>query len=713
VTVGLDEHFRSTVASWPAPAPPAGKPDERLDHDLGRLFEAQALSRHLDFVARDLHAQGEGFYTIGSAGHESNAAVALALRPDDPALLHYRSGGFYCARAAQVSGVDPVRDVLHGLTASVRDPITGGRHKVFGHPALHVIPQTSTIASHLPRAVGVAFGIHRARRIGVTTPWPDDAVVVASLGDASINHSTAVGALNAAGHAVHQRLPLPLLVVVEDNGWGISVPSPPGWVEEALSSRPGFEYVAADGADALDTLTVATEAAQWVRSERKPVLLHLRTVRYLGHAGSDAELGYRRERDVVADYERDPLLGTARALVDAGWSPGAVLARYEAARSRVAGAARDAVPADRLESAADVMRPLDRRTRAAHLAAADDRKASFPRGLPEEAGPLTLAQSVNAALTDVLAACPQAIVLGEDVGTKGGVYGVTLGLQKTFGAARVFDTPLDEQTILGLALGASLAGLLPIAEIQYLAYLHNAEDQLRGEAATLQFFSDGQYANGMVVRIASLASLKGFGGHFHNDNAIGVLRDIPGILVACPSSAAEAPALLRTLAGLAVGEGRVGVLLEPTALYHDKDEAAPYAAPEAWRPGKSDRETGRLHWGGREVLVVTFGNGVAMARRAAERAGVEATVFDLRWLVPLPVLHLLSVVAAFPAVLVVDETRRSGGVSEGVVTALVEGGYGGRIARVTAEDSFVPLGPAAAHVVLTEDDVVAALSSLV
>ena len=703
VTAGLDEHFRSNVASW-SPADPATSDDR-----LARLFEAQALSRHLDFAARDLHARGEGFYTIASAGHESNAAVALALRPDDPALLHYRSGGFYCARAAQVSGIDPVRDVLHGLTASRKDPVSGGRHKVFGHPGLHIIPQTSTIASHLPRAVGLAFGIHRAARLGVATPWPEDAVVVTSLGDASINHSTAVGALNAAGHAAHQKVPLPLLVVCEDNGWGISVPSPPGWVEDALSSRPGFEYVVVDGADALATLTAATSAADWVRSTRTPVILHLRTVRFLGHAGSDAELGYRREKDLLADQERDPLLGTARALLDAGWSRGAVLARYEAARDRVAAAVRDAVPADRLGSAEEVMRPLERHTRASHVAAADDRKASFPRGLPEENGPLTLAQSVNAALTDVLAACPQAIVLGQDVGAKGGVYGVTLGLQKTFGAARVFDTPLDEQTVLGLALGTALTGLLPIAEIQYLAYLHNAEDQLRGEAATLGFFSDGQYANGLVVRVASLASLKGFGGHFHNDNAIGVLRDIPGIVVACPSSAAEAPELLRTLAGLAIGEGRVGVLLEPTALYHDKDEAAPYAAPDDWR---SDREMGRLHWGGRKVLVVTFGNGVGMSRRAAERAGVDVTIFDLRWLVPLPVLHLLSVVAAFPNVLVVDETRRSGGVSEGVVTALVEGGYAGRIARVTAEDSFVPLGPAAAHVVLTEDDVVAALSSL-
>jgi 2-oxoisovalerate dehydrogenase E1 component len=704
-TSALDEHFRTAVAALAAePGGTGGDADV-----LARLFEAQVLSRHLDFVARDLSARGEGFYTIGSAGHESNAAVALALRPDDPALLHYRSGGFYCARAAQVRGTDPVRDVLLGLTASRQEPITGGRHKVFGNAALHVIPQTSTIASHLPRAVGLAFALHRAPRIGVPTPWPEDAVVVASLGDASINHSTAAGAFNAAGLATRQGMPLPLLVVCEDNGWGISVPTPPGWVEAALSSRPGFSYLAVDGADANATLAAAREAANLVRSKRRPAFLHLRTVRFLGHAGSDAELGYRRERDVAADYALDPLLGTARALVDAGWSPGAVLARYESARSRVNSTAAGLLPVDRLASAAEVMRPVDRITRTSHVRAAEDRKASFPRGLPEENGPLTLAQSMNAALTDLLAACPEAVVLGEDVGAKGGVYGVTLGLQKTFGAARVFDTPLDEQTVLGLALGTSLAGLLPIAEIQYLAYLHNAEDQLRGEAATLGFFSNGQYTNGMVVRVASLASLKGFGGHFHNDNAIGVLRDIPGIVVACASSAGEAPELLRTLAGLAIGEGRVGVLLEPIALYHDKDEAAPYAAPERWR---SDREMGRLHWGGRDVLVVTFGNGVGLARRAAERAGVAATIFDLRWLAPLPVLHLLSVVAAFPRVLVVDETRRSGGVSEGLVTALVEGGYAGSVTRVTAEDSFVPLGPAAAHVVLTEDDIVAALTAL-
>ena len=187
----LDAAFRAAIdalrpADDPTPATTVDDPELALDY-----FRAQLRSRHLDFAARRLQSIGEGFYTIGSAGHESNAAVALAMRPTDPALLHYRSGAFYCARAGQVTAHDPVADIVASVTASVSDPISGGRHKVFGHPGLHVIPQTSTIASHLPRAVGLAFALHRSRRIGMPSPWPADAVVVASLGDASLNHSTA------------------------------------------------------------------------------------------------------------------------------------------------------------------------------------------------------------------------------------------------------------------------------------------------------------------------------------------------------------------------------------------------------------------------------------------------------------------------------------------------------------------------------------------
>ena len=167
--------------------------------------------------------------------------------------------------------------------------------------------------------------------------------------------------------------------------------------------------------------------------------------------------------------------------------------------------------------------------------------------------------------------CPELLVFGEDVAVKGGVYGVTRGLRGRFGAQRVFDTLLDEQTILGVALGSALAGFVPMPEIQYLAYLHNAEDQLRGEAASLPFFSDGQYRNGMVVRIAGLAYQRGFGGHFHNDNSVAVLRDIPGLVLAVPSHPADAPGILRTCVELAQRDGRVCVVLEPIALYHARD----------------------------------------------------------------------------------------------------------------------------------------------
>ena len=275
--------------------------------ELADVFDAQLDSRHLDHTARWLRAQGLGFYTIGSAGHEANALVATALRPTDPALLHYRSGGFYLARARQVPGHDGVRDVLLGLLASADEPIAGGRHKVFGHVGLAVLPQTSTIASHLPRAMGVAFAIGRARRLGVEARWPADAIAVTSFGDASLNHSTAQGALNAASYTAHQGMAMPLLFVCEDNGWGISVPTPAGWVEASLAHRPDLRYERVDGTDPIAVHDVAEDLADWVRSRRRPALLHLPTVRYGGHAGTDVESGYRSR----GEHPCGPVAGSA------------------------------------------------------------------------------------------------------------------------------------------------------------------------------------------------------------------------------------------------------------------------------------------------------------------------------------------------------------------------------------------------------------------
>jgi 2-oxoisovalerate dehydrogenase E1 component len=695
---------------------------------LRNLYTAQVQSRVLDHTARWLRGSGRGFYTIGSAGHESNAAVAAALRVTDPALLHYRSGGFYCARALQRPGHDGVRDVLAGLLAMADEPISGGRHKVFGHHDLAIIPQTSTIASHLPRALGVAFAIGRARRLGLESAWPADALAVCSFGDASANHSTAQGAINAACYTSHSGIPVPLLFVCEDNGWGISVPTPKGWIEATFASRPGLRYVQVDGTDPLAVHDATAELAEHIRATGKPGLLHLRTVRYMGHAGTDVEAGYRNAAGIRRDYELDPILGTARALAAAGGSPAELVDDYLTTREHVRKLADDLANERKLETAEQVMVPLSPRRPDAVAAlaatpASAEQRAAFGSSLPEHEGGLTLAESINRALADVLAAHPGALVFGEDVGVKGGVYGLTRGLQKKFGAARVFDSLLDEQSILGLGLGAAVSGMLPIPEIQYLAYLHNAEDQIRGEAASLSFFSNGQYRNPMVVRVAGLAYQKGFGGHFHNDNAVAVLRDIPGLVVASPGHPSDAAPMLRTLAAAALTDGTVSVFLEPIALYHTRDLfdagdgvwTAPYQPPEAWADHHVPIGSGRLVREGDDVLIVTWANGLFLSLRAARRLaadGISCRVYDLRWLAPLPIDEVLAHARDIGRVLVVDETRRSGGVGEGVIAGLVEGGYTGAISRVAAHDSFIPLADAANLVLVSEDDVVEAAHAL-
>ena len=741
----LDERFRAVVGTLEAPAVQRD-PDEPVRDGTRltgaqalRLFDAQLTSRHLDLAARWLRGFGEGFYTIGSAGHEGNAAVAAALRPTDPALLHYRSGGFYCARAAQVPGTEPMRDVLRGLVASASEPIAGGRHKVFGNADLEIIPTTSTIASHLPRAVGVGFAIERSRRLGTAEPaWPGDAVVVCSFGDASINHASATAAFNTTGWCEHAGLRLPVLFVCEDNGLGLSVRSPEGWVAAALSSRPGLRYFAADGCDLAAAFDVATEAAGWVRRARRPAVLHLSTVRLMGHAGADAEQGYRTPAELARDLERDPLLVTARLLVEAGVATATeLLGRYDEIGWQVRKTAEDVIGEPKLASAKDVVAPLAprrpgrvARAVADAAAAAGDgasprRAAAFAGRLPEDAGPLTLAQAINATLTDALAVWPQAFVYGEDVAGKGGVYGVTKGLRERFGAGQVFDTVLDETSILGLGLGAGLAGMLPIPEIQYLAYLHNAEDQLRGEAATMSFFSSGAYRNPLVVRIAGLAYQEGFGGHFHNDNAVGVLRDIPGLIIACPARPDDAAALLRTCLAAALTDGSVCAYLEPIALYHTRDLhgqgdagwMAGYPPPSAWAEAHVPVGRARVDvvGSGTDLTIITFGNGVRMSLRAAAvlaGRGVGIRIVDLRWLAPLPVADIMREAAATGRVLIVDETRRSGGVGEGVLAALVDGGYVGSARRVASVDSFVPLGPAARYVLVSEESIIEGATAL-
>src|SRR4051812_5952762 len=259
------------------------------DVGLGReemveLFYSQAASRQMDRLSRRLQARGEGFYTIGSSGHENNAAVAAALRLGDMAFLHYRSNAFQIHRSKQLPGQTPLWDMLLSFAASAEDPISGGRHKVIGSKPLFIPPQTSTIASHLPKAVGAAFSLGIARTLRLEdTAMPPDAIILASFGDASANHSTAQGAINCAQWAAYQGSPMPIVFLCEDNGIGISTRTPSGWIEAAFSGRPALDYVRCSGFDMVDAYRGALEAARHARTRRRPVFLHMNSVGLSGH----------------------------------------------------------------------------------------------------------------------------------------------------------------------------------------------------------------------------------------------------------------------------------------------------------------------------------------------------------------------------------------------------------------------------------------------
>ncbi len=695
---------------------------------LLELFESQIQSRQLDLMARILKLENKVFYTIGSSGHEGNAMLGDLLRHTDPAFLHYRSGGLMMQRSRHVAGIDPIWDTCLSFAASENDPASGGRHKVWGSKPLWVIPQTSTIASHLPKAVGCALGIELVQRTTGDLPIPDDSIVLCNFGDASSNHSTAQGAFNAASWASFQGLKTPVLFVCEDNGIGISVKTPENWISENFKYRPGLQYFYADGLDLENGYLQVKRAVDYCRQTREPVFLHLKTTRLMGHAGTDFEVDYRSMKDLEAAEACDPLLQSAASVMNHGLlSAEAILTIYQDIHNECLEKANKAHQDSKLTTLASVMKPLAPtdlkkvHAEAARTAEQDARMASFgsEKALPEKQPNKHMAIQINRGLQDLMLKYPETVLFGEDVAQKGGVYTITKQLFKKFGAKRIFNTLLDEQTILGLAQGYATLGLLPIPEIQYLAYFHNACDQIRGEAASLQFFSNGQFSNPMVVRIAGLGYQKGFGGHFHNDNSIAAIRDIPGVIVACPSRGDDAVNMMRTLTALSKINHRVSLFIEPIALYMQKDLYEegdglwnrPYPKPGLYTPLGSPRI---YQDQAKDILIITYGNGVLMSLRAAKKFQAQyqktVQVMDLRWLQPLNAKAIKKQAEKFDRIIIVDEGRRSACVGEGVISILAEHDVEYQYLKlITGADTFTPLADAAKLVLPDEQTILSAL----
>lgn len=707
----VEDNFLKRIQSGDFPAPVSNiTPDEAW---LSRekfidLFESQVMSRLLDIEARELRKTGESFYTIGSAGHEGNVTLGDVFRLDDMAFLHYRSGALFIQRQKQLPGSTPLYDLMLSLVASQDDPIASGRHKVFGSSKHLVPPQTSTIASHLPKAVGAALSVGWGNSELIRKVMKPGSVVFCNFGDASANHSTSLGAINHATWWSYRGVPMPLVFICEDNGIGISVPTPENWIASTFAERPGMKYLYANSLNLSESYAAVTAASHYARTFRKPVFLHLKTIRLFGHAGSDVETLYHSVAQIEQVESQDPLLHSARTIMDRRWlSAEEITILYNQLKNRIRRIGREVSPRPKLLTSTEVKASVFPNTqiRPPKPGLTSDQKNQIfgDLKLRQMEKPQHLAKLLNWALAETLAEYPETVFFGEDVGKKGGVYHVTAGLQESFGDTRVFDTLLDEQSILGTAIGMSQNGFIPVPEIQFLAYFHNAEDQLRGEAATLSFFSNQQFLNPMVIRIAGLAYQKGFGGHFHNDNSFAVLRDIPGVIIACPSNGRDAALMFKECIRQAYEFGRVCVFLEPIALYMTKDLLVEGDLGWSFEYPSAEEKISLSEFNrigsGKDCAIVTYGNGTFLscqAKAELEEDGVSISVFDLRWLSHIDFEGLSVSLSAFKKILIVDECRKTGSLSEQLSAEFFERlGRRHEIHRIAADDCFIPLGEGA------------------
>ncbi|MDA9951485.1 thiamine pyrophosphate-dependent enzyme [Oligoflexaceae bacterium] len=722
--VELQFHQRLKSKNFPVPVSSVSPQDAWLSrHRFIDLFESQIMSRIVDIEARALRQTQDSFYTIGSSGHEGNVSLGEAFKTSDMAFLHYRSGALYIQRQKQIPGSTPLHEIMLSVVASADEPIAGGRHKVWGSLAHLVPPQTSTIASHLPKAVGAALSIDWGGST-IKKVMKSDSVVLCNFGDASANHSTATGAINHACWWAYKGNSMPIVFVCEDNGIGISVETPSGWIQQSYGNRPAMKYIQANSLNLAESVAAAEAAVHIARTYRKPVFLHLKTVRLLGHAGSDVETLYRDVADIEKTEGSDPLLHSAATVIKNGWlSSEEVLNLYGQIKTRVKSIGHEATLRPKLVDSKKVAESIVPKTTWPRCAQGEwNRDEVFGAlRLKQMKKPQHMAKLLNWALTDILAEHSETVIMGEDVARKGGVYAVTTGLSETFGGQRVFDTLLDEQSILGTAIGMSQNGFVPIPEIQFLAYLHNAEDQIRGEAATQSFFSQGQFTNPMVIRIAGLAYQKGFGGHFHNDNSLAVLRDVPGLIVACPSNGQDAALMLRECVRLAKEEGRVSIFVEPIALYMTKDLVDEgdnswtfdYPSPEE----KANLGEFSQISDGKDGLIITYGNGVYLSSQAQQdlqKQGINISIIDLKWLAPVDYKKLAESASAFQNILIVDECRSTGSQSEQIYAEISQRTSRKlNMSRLCAEDCFIPLGAGSTCVLPSRVTIVQEMSRLV
>jgi 2-oxoisovalerate dehydrogenase E1 component len=684
--------------------------------ELVAAYRVMLLSRRLDDKEIQLKNQSLIYFQISGAGHEAVLVAAAA---------HLKAGydwfyPYYRDRALCLAlGMTPL-EMLQGAVGAKDDPNSGGRQMPshWGHRALNIPSQGSPTGTQCLQAIGCAeAGMIFGKVAGIpdaATLQQADEVTYVSIGDGATSEGEFWESLNTACTR-----PVPALYLVEDNGYAISVPvevqTPGGDISRLVESFPNLKVLRCDGTDYLDSYRTLGEAVAWVRRERKPAFVHAKVTRPYSHSLSDDERLYKTPQEREAEAARDPLVKMRALLVGAGLVSEDELAEIAASVDQeIARATDDAIasPKPTPDTAGDWVFSPD----------VDPTAAAFDTPAEPEGRPDTMVAAINRTLKDEMAANPRIVVFGEDVADaskpavlgqvqgKGGVFKVTHGLQRAYGADRVFNSPLAEANIVGRAVGMAQRGLKPVVEIQFFDYIWPAMMQIKDEMSMMRYRSGNNWSCPMVIRVPIGGYLRG-GAPYHSQSGVSIFAHCPGIRIAFPSNAADAAGLLRT----SIRCDDPVLFLEHKHLYRQTYNKGAYPGDNHMVPfGR-----GALKREGTDLAIITWGALVqrsVVAAQQAEKDGISAAVFDLRTIMPYDWEGIAALVRSTNRVIVAHEDQLTCGFGAEIAARISDELFDeldAPVKRVAAMDCPVAYHPDLEERILPQTaDVLAAIRQL-